>query len=74
MVQYTRVHLTVAWPADADLEDALERWGFTKQDLYNIWPNGSYDEILNDLTCMDALEHSTNIARDASIFAYFLEH
>lgn len=72
MVHYTKHHMTVYWPAEADLEDALVRWNLTEQDLYNMWPTGTYAEIFDDLETMQPHDHTTNIGRDAGIFAEFL--
>lgn len=74
MPHYTELHLTVSWPPGADLEDALARWDLTKQDLYNIWPDSRYDQILDDLMHMDPEAHTTNVFRDAGLFSNFLEH
>lgn len=73
MVEYTEQHRTVYWPAEADLEDALARWGLTQQDLLNTWyPGVTIREIADDLESFPTPWPTTNILRDASVFASYI--
>lgn len=73
MVEYTEHHRTVYWPVEADLEDALARWNLTEQDLLNTWyPGTTIQEIAEDLEFFPEPLPTTNILRDASVFASFV--
>lgn len=73
MVEHTEHHRTVYWPAEADLEDALNRWNLTPQDLLNTWyPGTPIQEIADELQSFRTIAPTTNILRDASIFASYI--